>query len=138
MKLSRILFLLGLAANAITLISYFWVIRQPNTSGAGMIYVLFIFPGIWIIFLAIAVGLVMSLRNKSGPDTTGLRIVAFLFCTPIPILCVAFGKYLTEESGPFLALRWSIKANLCTNRKPGSDMRVRHLFNSTSKLTPQH
>ena len=100
MKLSRILFLLGLAANAVTLLSYFWVIQQPGSSGAGMIYVLFIFPTIWIIFLVIAVSLVVTLRNRTGTDNAALRVVAFLLCTPIPILCVAFGQYLTEEKEP--------------------------------------
>jgi hypothetical protein len=102
MKLSRILFLIALAANGVTLVSYHWVTIQPSSSGAGMIYVLFIFPGIWIAFVVIAVALTVSLRNRTGPDSSALRIIAFIFCTPIPILSIAVGKYLMEERGPAL------------------------------------
>jgi hypothetical protein len=102
MKLSRILFLVALSANSVTLIAYYWVMNQPSSSGAGMIYVLFIFPGIWIAFVVIAIALAVSLRNKTGPDSSALRIIAFICCTPFPILSIAFGKYLMENRAPSL------------------------------------
>jgi heme/copper-type cytochrome/quinol oxidase subunit 2 len=93
MKLSRILILLGLGAHAVTLLLYFGMGASPAMKGMGTLFVLFFFPAIWLIVFVLAIIAVVSFRKTSLPDSTVLRVLGFLLCTPI-FLIGALGVYM--------------------------------------------
>ena len=73
---------------------------QPGGTGAPMMFMLFWFPGIWIVTFIIAT--VLTVRNRKDWFATKKRwtIISFILCTPIPIMIiVGFGlrTYGTEN-----------------------------------------
>jgi hypothetical protein len=102
MKLSTAWLWIGISANAATIIIYALMATLPSGDGAGMLFVLFVFPGIWLVSIILAIVAFSQLTKKNTEDSAGLRIMASLLCTPVPILVIAFGIDSYQESNrPF-------------------------------------
>lgn len=134
MKLSNALFLLALGANAACIAIFYGMTFLPNGSGADFIFILFIFPPIWLITFVVAIMILVTKRFKAQPDNSFLRVVGFLLCTPIPMLAIFSAWVAIDESGPELFS--TTKMAFRTNPIPGKAKKESPISLNTTRLTP--
>jgi hypothetical protein len=99
MKRLRILIIIAVIANLLTICLYADAARQAGGTGALLGFVLLWMPSIWIITFVSAILLTIIWRKQLFNKILTLwTILTLLFCTPIPILAIYKGTHPTPET----------------------------------------
>ena len=93
---TKLLVILAIGAHAISILLYLVLSTRPSGDGAGMLYVIVFFPAIW--FFAVVLSVVILVVKNPVPDVwQRYRPLAFIFCTPVPLLLCFWGYYMYDS-----------------------------------------
>ena len=98
MQKLRILIIIAIIANLLTIGLYTHAAEQPGGTGELLGFVLLWMPSIWIITFVLAILLAIIWRKQLFNKTLTLwTILTLLLCTPIPVLSIYKGTHPTPE-----------------------------------------
>lgn len=96
MSKTKLLLFLTVGAHAVSIILYLALSTRPSGDGAGMVYIIVFFPAIWFITFILAI-VALVIKNTTPDPWQRYRPLAFLFCTPAPILLGVWGSYMWDS-----------------------------------------